>query len=73
MIFHVLFSFECAVHGNVLVFIIQIIFYYSIVYRHLKQPDDTKKDSCVGIQLMGVVLSCRFPPYGPTAPVDQEK
>ncbi|XP_056017774.1 DNA-dependent protein kinase catalytic subunit-like isoform X2 [Ostrea edulis] len=46
---------------------------YSIVYRHLKQPDDTKKDSCVGIQLMGVVLSCRFPPYGPTAPVDQEK
>ncbi|XP_061175418.1 DNA-dependent protein kinase catalytic subunit-like [Saccostrea echinata] len=46
---------------------------YSIVYKHLKQPDETKKESCVGIQLMGVVLSCKFPPYAPTAPVDQEK
>lgn len=46
---------------------------YSIVYKHLKQPDETKKESCVGIQLMGVVLSAKFPPYAPTAPVDQEK
>lgn len=48
-------------------------FVYSIVYKHLKQPDETKKESCVGIQLMGVVLSAKFPPYAPTAPVDQEK
>lgn len=48
-------------------------FIYSIVYKHLKQPDETKKESCVGIQLMGVVLSAKFPPYAPTAPVDQEK
>lgn len=43
------------------------------MYKHLKQPDETKKESCVGIQLMGVVLSAKFPPYAPTAPVDQEK
>lgn len=48
-------------------------FVYSIVYKHLKQPDETKKESCVGIQLMGVVLSAKFLPYAPTAPVDQEK
>lgn len=46
---------------------------HSIVYKHLKQPDETKTESCVGIQLMGVVLSAKFPPYAPTAPVDQEK
>lgn len=50
-----------------------VFFVYSIVYKHLKQPDETKKESCVGIQLMGVVLSAKFPPYAPTAPVDQEK
>lgn len=48
-------------------------FVYSIVYKHLKQPDETKKESCVGIQLMGVVLSAKFPPYAPSAPVEQEK
>lgn len=54
-------------------FIATLFFIYSIVYKHLKQPDETKKESCVGIQLMGVVLSAKFPPYAPTAPVDQEK
>lgn len=55
-------------------FIVCFFFVYSIVYnKHLKQPDETKKESCVGIQLMGVVLSAKFPPYAPTAPVDQEK
>lgn len=58
---------------SLLLHFIVFFFVYSIVYKHLKQPDETKKESCVGIQLMGVVLSAKFPPYAPTAPVDQEK
>ncbi|KAK6170524.1 hypothetical protein SNE40_018898 [Patella caerulea] len=41
---------------------------YKIVYNHLKS-----EECSVGVQLLGVIITCKFPPYGPDAPVDREK
>ncbi|XP_076075287.1 DNA-dependent protein kinase catalytic subunit-like [Mytilus galloprovincialis] len=42
---------------------------YNSVYELLKGGDNDGR----GIQVLGVVLSCQLPPYGPTAPVDRER
>ncbi|XP_041364232.1 DNA-dependent protein kinase catalytic subunit-like [Gigantopelta aegis] len=46
---------------------------YRVIYSHLKSADVKSRDSPVGIQLLGIVMACKLPPYGPDAPVDQEK
>ena len=48
--------------------------YYREIYAQLLQSSDPKaKDNSVGIQVLGVVIACKFPPYGPSAPVDRER
>ncbi|KAK7506702.1 hypothetical protein BaRGS_00002177 [Batillaria attramentaria] len=46
---------------------------YQHIYKQLKMPDAMSKSSLTGIQVLGVVLACKFPPYGPSAPVDRDK
>ncbi|XP_076445486.1 DNA-dependent protein kinase catalytic subunit-like [Babylonia areolata] len=46
---------------------------YQQVYKQLKMPDPSSKSSLTGIQVLGVILTCKFPPYGPSAPVDRDK
>lgn len=52
--------------------IFKFYFPFSIIYNHLKSTDAKSKES-VGIQIMGVVMACKFPPYGPVAPVDRDR
>ncbi|ESO96748.1 hypothetical protein LOTGIDRAFT_143667, partial [Lottia gigantea] len=42
---------------------------YKIIYNQLK----SEENKSVGIQLLGVVITCKFPPYGPDCPVDRHK
>ncbi|KAL3877683.1 hypothetical protein ACJMK2_035352, partial [Sinanodonta woodiana] len=48
---------------------------YQEIYKHLKPPsnDSSLATSITGVQTLGVVISCQFGPYGPSAPVDREK
>ncbi|XP_064600499.1 DNA-dependent protein kinase catalytic subunit-like [Liolophura sinensis] len=48
---------------------------YRVVYEQFKPIPGEPKSMRVstGVQLMGVILAAKLPPYGPTAPVDREK
>ncbi|XP_052761107.1 DNA-dependent protein kinase catalytic subunit-like isoform X2 [Mya arenaria] len=46
---------------------------YQEVYSQFSNPDPKSKANLVGIQILGVILACKFAPYGPVAPVDQER
>ncbi|KAK3580733.1 hypothetical protein CHS0354_005741 [Potamilus streckersoni] len=48
---------------------------YQEIYKHLKPHgnDSSLATSITGVQTLGVVISCQFGPYGPSAPVDREK
>ncbi|XP_052262779.1 DNA-dependent protein kinase catalytic subunit-like isoform X1 [Dreissena polymorpha] len=46
---------------------------YQEVFSQFSNADPKSKDNAVGIQVLGVILSCKLPPYGPSAPVDRER
>ncbi|KAL8588517.1 hypothetical protein ACOMHN_043866 [Nucella lapillus] len=46
---------------------------YQQVFKQLKMPEASSKSSLTGIQVLGVILTCKFPPYGPSAPVDRDR
>lgn len=46
-----------------------ITIFYSSVYDLLKGGENDGR----GIQVLGVILSCQLPPYGPSAPVDRDR
>ncbi|BFZ03143.1 hypothetical protein BsWGS_06182 [Bradybaena similaris] len=45
---------------------------YDVIYSLLK-PADPKSDKNAGVQVLGLVVAGRFPPYGPSAPVSYER
>ncbi|KAI8794714.1 DNA-dependent protein kinase catalytic subunit, partial [Biomphalaria glabrata] len=46
---------------------------YDTIYNLLKNTDPKSMKSTTGIQILGVVLAGKFPPYGPVAPVDRDR
>ncbi|KAL4240201.1 hypothetical protein ACF0H5_000995 [Mactra antiquata] len=46
---------------------------YQEVYTQFSKPDLKSRDNTVGIQVLGVILACKLPPYGPSAPVDRDR
>ena len=43
------------------------------IYNQFQASDPKAKDNSIGIQVLGVVIACKFQPYGPSAPVDRER
>ncbi|XP_035828316.1 DNA-dependent protein kinase catalytic subunit [Aplysia californica] len=46
---------------------------YGTIYGLFKSTDPKSGRSSTGVQVLAVVLSADFPPYGPSAPVDKDK
>ncbi|XP_069123844.1 DNA-dependent protein kinase catalytic subunit-like [Argopecten irradians] len=48
---------------------------YNVIYKLMmdSRGDPMSPRHSTGIQILGVVLACKLPPYGPAAPVDRDK
>ncbi|CAL1543153.1 unnamed protein product [Lymnaea stagnalis] len=46
---------------------------YDAIYNMLKNAKSKALESTTGVQVVGVLLACKFPPYGPSAPVDKDR
>jgi hypothetical protein len=50
-----------------------VLFCFREIYTQFNNADMKSKENIVGVQVLGVVIACKFPPYGPVAPVDRDR